>query len=112
MLAGTRIAVRGETCNQYVIVAEGRLRAGSPDDGWRSLGPGETTGWTAMWGMTANEATVVAETEARLLVMGHAQFRAIKAIVERPARVPAEMLMLHPPMHLANQRESSNAIAR
>jgi hypothetical protein len=65
-----------------------------------------------MWEMAANEATVVAETEARLLVMGHAQFRAIKAIVERPARVPAETLILRAPLHLASQRESTNAIAR
>lgn len=110
--AGTSIAARGETCNQFVIVAEGRLRANSPDDGWRSLGLGDTTGWTAMWEMAANDETVIAETEARLLVMGHAQFRAVKAIVERPTRVPAETLRMHPPMHLANQRESTNAIAR
>jgi hypothetical protein len=37
--------------------------------------------------MTANEATVIAETDSRLLVMGHAQFRAVKAVVPRPASV-------------------------
>jgi len=88
--AGTRIAVRGETCNQFVIVAEGRLREGSPDDGWYSLLPGGSAGWAAMWDMTANEATVVAETEARLLVMGHAQFRAVKAVARRPASISGQ----------------------
>jgi CRP-like cAMP-binding protein len=98
---GTRIAVRGETCNQLVIVAEGRLRASSRDDGWHSLLPGETVGWDAMWDGTENEATVVAETEARLLAMGHAQFRAVKAIVERRVNVPVEKLMLGARIHRA-----------
>ena len=107
--AGTRIAVRGETCSQFVIVAEGRLRAGSPDDGWYSLLPGGSAGWAAMWEMAANEATVIAETEARLLVMGHAQFRAVKAIAERPAPVPAKRI-LRAPIHNST-RESANAVA-
>jgi CRP-like cAMP-binding protein len=91
--AGTRIAVRGETSNQFVIVAEGRLRAGSPDDGWHTLLPGGTAGWAAMWEMAANDETVIAETEARLLVLSHAQFRAVKAIAQRPAPVPAERIL-------------------
>ncbi len=89
--AGSRIAVRGETSNQFVIVAEGRLRAGSPDYGWHTLLPGETAGWAAMWEMAANDETVIAETEVRLLVMGHAQFRAVKAIAQRPA--PTERIL-------------------
>ena len=89
--AGTRIAVRGKTSNQFVIVAEGRLRAGSPGYGRHTLLPGETAGWAAMWEMAANDETVIAETEARLLVMGHAQFRAIKAIAQRPA--PTERIL-------------------
>jgi CRP-like cAMP-binding protein len=80
---GTRIATRGEVCDQFVIVAEGRLRAGSPEDGWHRLRPGDSAGWAAMWDMSASEATVIAETEARLLVVGHAQFQAVKAIVDR-----------------------------
>jgi CRP-like cAMP-binding protein len=90
---GTRIAVRGETSNQFVIVAEGRLRAGSPHYGWHTLLPGETAGWATMWEMAANDETVIADTEVRLLVMGHAQFRAIKAIAQRPASVSAERVL-------------------
>ena len=91
--AGTRIAVRGETCSQFVIVAEGRLRAGSPDGGWYSLLPGGSAGWAAMWEMAANDETVIADTEVRLLVMGHAQFRAVKAIAQRPAPVRAGRIL-------------------
>jgi CRP-like cAMP-binding protein len=108
---GTRIAVKGQLSSQFVIVAEGRLKAGSPDDGWHSLVPGDTAGWSAMWEMAANEATVVAETETRLLVMGHAQFRAVKAVVERPARVLAAKGFLRSPIQTSTPRESTNAIA-
>jgi CRP-like cAMP-binding protein len=110
--AGTRIALRGETCSQFVIVAEGRLRAGSADDGWRTLLPGDTAGWAAMWEMTANDATVIAQTDARLLVTGHAQFRAVKAIVERPARVIEDKRFLRAPLSAANPSESTAATAR
>jgi CRP-like cAMP-binding protein len=95
---GTRIAVKGQLSSQFVIVAEGRLKAGSPDDGWHSLLPGDTAGWSAMWEMAANEATVVAETAARLLVMGHAQFRAVKAVARRPANVVGETRFVRAPM--------------
>jgi CRP-like cAMP-binding protein len=109
--AGTQIAVRGETCNQFVVVAAGRLRAGSPEDGWNSLFPGDTVGWAAMWEMTANNATVIAETDSRLLVMGHAQFRAVKAIVKRPAAVLAAHRIFRAPISAANAHESMTVIA-
>ncbi|HLQ60730.1 MAG TPA: cyclic nucleotide-binding domain-containing protein [Candidatus Acidoferrales bacterium] len=83
--AGRPIAVKGRPCNQFVILAEGRLRSGTPGNGQHSLAPGDSFGWTAMWERTENDATLVAETEARLLVMGHAQFRAIKGVAARPA---------------------------
>jgi hypothetical protein len=46
-----------------------------------------------MWEMAANDETVIAETEARLLVLSHAQFRAVKAIAQRPAPVPTERIL-------------------
>lgn len=110
--AGTRIAVKGQPSSQLVIVAEGRLIAGSPGDGWHSLLPADTAGWAEMWEMTANEVTVVAETEARLLVVGHAQFRAVKAVVERPATVLTQKHFLRAPTRTVDQRESTHAIAR
>lgn len=39
-----------------------------------------------MWERGLNEATVVVEEAAHLLVMSHAQFRAVKSIAEPPAR--------------------------
>ena len=108
---GTRIAVKGQPAGQFVIVAEGRLKSGSPDDGWHSLMPGDTAGWAAMWEMATNGETLVAETETRLLVMGHAQFRAVKAIVERPVRILATKRFLRTPMQTSAAQESTNAIA-
>jgi hypothetical protein len=35
-----------------------------------------------MWDRALSDRTVIAETPARLLVIGHAQFRAVKALKE------------------------------
>jgi CRP-like cAMP-binding protein len=45
------------------------------------VGPGETFGWNEMWERSTNPSTVTAETDTRLLVMSHDQFRAVKAVV-------------------------------
>jgi hypothetical protein len=59
-----------------------RVAEGAPcaleDDG-PAIDHETVVGWRAMWERGPNEATVVVESEARLLVMGHAQFRAVKA---------------------------------
>jgi hypothetical protein len=65
-------------------VIEGRLRAVSARGGCQTLGAGDSWGWNATWERLANDATVVAEADARLLVMGHAQFRAVKALMAQP----------------------------
>ncbi|MDQ6772999.1 MAG: hypothetical protein M3024_08425, partial [Candidatus Dormibacteraeota bacterium] len=44
------------------------------------LGPGDSFGWEAMWVQGRSPASLFAESDARLLVMGHAQFRAVKAL--------------------------------
>jgi CRP-like cAMP-binding protein len=46
------------------------------------LTAGDSFGWDAMWEREPNSATVVVEADARLLVMSHAQFRAVKAIAD------------------------------
>ena len=84
--AGYRVAEAGSFCKQFVVVAGGRLKA-SGAAGERVVHAGESLGWRAMWERELNDETVVAESEARLLVMGHAQFRAVKGIAARP---PAE----------------------
>ena len=81
--AGAGVAEAGRYCNELVVVIEGTLRAISSSTAHR-LGPGDSLGWAAMWDRSANEATVIAETDVRLLVIGHAQFRAFKAVGARP----------------------------
>ena len=76
LLAGDRVAEEGRYCNELVIVMEGKLRARS-----RLVGPGDTFGWNAMWERSTNPVAVTAETDARVLVMSHDQFRAVKALV-------------------------------
>jgi Cyclic nucleotide-binding domain len=77
--AGRLIALEGMPCTEWVIVLEGGLGSRSLSGDSRLLRAGESSGWRAMWERGPNEATVVVESEARLLVMGHAQFRAVKA---------------------------------
>jgi CRP-like cAMP-binding protein len=77
LFAGDGIAQEGLYCNELVIVMEGTLCSGA-----HLVGPGDTIGWEAMWDRSTNPATVTAETDARLLVMSHDQFRAVKALVD------------------------------
>jgi CRP-like cAMP-binding protein len=82
---GRRVAVEGRLSSAFVIVAEGRLAAMSSRGQCRSLGPGDSFGWYAMWEHELNDATLVVESDARLLVIGRAQFRAVKAVMRRAA---------------------------
>jgi CRP-like cAMP-binding protein len=83
--AGTLVAREGERASEFVVVMGGRLKATTPCAGSRTLIAGDSFGWKAMWERESNSATVVVEADARLLVMGHAQFRAVKAVVDVPA---------------------------
>jgi CRP-like cAMP-binding protein len=56
------------------------LTASSQGGASYALTAGDTFGWEAMWKREPNSATVVVESDARLLVMSHAQFRALKGI--------------------------------
>jgi len=83
--AGDLVAAGGQLCTAFVVVVQGTLCAG-----FCRLRPGESFGWDAMWERSVNAATVVADSEARLLVMSHDQFRAVKgATPPREARVLA-----------------------
>ena len=77
--AGRLIALEGAQATEFVLVLEGGLRSRSLAGDSCLLRVGDSTGWRAMWERGPNEATVVVESEARVLVMGHAQFRAVKA---------------------------------
>src|SRR6202521_4945827 len=76
LFAGDPVAQQGRYCTELVVVIEGALCSGS-----HLVGPGGTVGWGEMWERSANAATVTAETDARVMVMSHDQFRAVKALV-------------------------------
>jgi CRP-like cAMP-binding protein len=76
--AGDVLAVEGELCHQLVVVIEGRLEQRCRGL-VRSLGVGESVGWSAMRARGIHDATVAAATDSRLLVMSHAQFRAAES---------------------------------
>jgi CRP-like cAMP-binding protein len=80
--AGAVVAEHAHLAATFVVVMEGSLRAGSC-----LLRQGDSFGWNAMWERTANPATVVADSQARLLVMSHDQFRAVKGAT-RPGGLP------------------------
>jgi CRP-like cAMP-binding protein len=79
--AGEQVAQAGRSCGEFIAVIDGVLRAGS-----ELLGPGASFGWDAMWERSANHTTVTVARDARLLVMSHDQFRAVKALVKCPRR--------------------------
>jgi CRP-like cAMP-binding protein len=100
--AGERVAQEGRYCTELVVVLYGALRARS-----RLIGPGETSGWDAMWERSTNPVTVTAETDARVLVMSHDQFRAVKALVG-PGLVGAVEPCLRSPL---SEREARSSLA-
>ena len=89
--AGTVIARGGQFCGQYVVVLDGRLETrtspGSP-----AGAASASCGWDAMCERGVSPATVVAASDARLLVMGRAEFRAVPMktrVRGQDAKVPA-----------------------
>jgi CRP-like cAMP-binding protein len=77
--AGAIVAREGHYCTEFVVVMDGKLCAKS-GTARSQLGQGDSLGWDSMWDRSINHATVVAESDVRLLVVGHAQFRAFKAV--------------------------------
>lgn len=75
LFARDAVAHEGRYCSELVVVIEGTLQARR-----RLIGPGEAIGWRAMWERSTNPVTVTAATDARVLVMSHDQFRAVKGL--------------------------------
>jgi CRP-like cAMP-binding protein len=82
--AGSIVAQEGDRCSEYVVVLNGRLQTTTGRIGSGTLRAGDSLGYDAMWERATNDATVVVDADAQLLVMSHAQFRAIKAVAEPP----------------------------
>jgi CRP-like cAMP-binding protein len=77
--AGDELAVEGRLCHQFFVVVDGALE--TCRGGVRGkLVAGQGFGWAAMRERGVNEASVRAVGDARLLVMGHEQFRAADAL--------------------------------
>ena len=101
LFAGDRVAQEGRYCAELAVVIEGTLCSGS-----RLIGPGATVGWYEMWERSINPTTVTAETDARLLVMSHDQFRAVKALVD-----PGLMRSVECPRSPSSEREVQSSLA-
>ncbi len=84
--AGTVLARAGRRCTEYVVVIEGCLETRSSGRA-QPVPAGDSSGWEAMCERGVNPATVLAASDARLLVMGRAQFRAVAGLRRRPACV-------------------------
>ena len=67
------VAVEGTPCHHFFVVATGCLETFRGDRA-ELLRAGDGFGWKAMDSRGPNEATVIAATDATLLVLGHAQF--------------------------------------
>jgi CRP-like cAMP-binding protein len=83
--AGDTLALEGRACHELVIVASGELAISRRGQAL-VLGPGDSYGWEAMRGRGHNDGTVVAKSDAHLMVMSHAQFRAAAALPISPGR--------------------------
>ena len=79
---GVRLATAGLPCHSWLVVLEGHVDA-CGRGGRRGLVEGDSAGWTAMWERGRNPETLVSASPVRLLVMGHAQFRALAALGRR-----------------------------
>jgi CRP-like cAMP-binding protein len=102
LLAGGGVAQEGHYCTELVVVIEGALCSGS-----HLVRPGQTVGWAEMWERSLNAATVTAETDTRLLVMSHDQFRAVKALVGRGIVRPDDGCLRSP----SSEREVQSLLA-
>ena len=79
--AGTQLALEGRLCHQFLVVAAGSLETCRHGRA-ATLGPGSAFGWQAMRKRSVNEARVTALSAAHLLVMSHAQFRAVDGLAD------------------------------
>ena len=79
---GTTLALAGRPATEYVVVLAGSLETWGPHGG-RTVRPGQSAGWDAMWNRIPSASTVTAVEPSRLLVMGRAQFRALRALRSR-----------------------------
>jgi CRP/FNR family transcriptional regulator, cyclic AMP receptor protein len=72
--AGKVLIKEGASGHEFFIVVEGTLRVERDGQLIRKLGPGDFAGEIALIDGGLRTATVIADTPARLLVVGHREF--------------------------------------
>lgn len=76
---GATVARAGRQATEYVVVLAGSLHSDGPL-GRRTIHAGQSVGWDAMWRRARSDTTVTTAEPSRLLVMGRAQYRALRAL--------------------------------
>jgi len=84
--AGRVLIRQGSLGQQAFVIYEGRAKATIRGKGSAKLGPGECFGEMALLHSAPRSATVTAETEMRLLVLGSREFSALIEEVPTVAR--------------------------
>jgi CRP-like cAMP-binding protein len=79
---GATLAHAGRPATAYFVVLAGSLEAHGPHGTW-TIRAGQSVGWDAMWNRRPSATTVSTAEPSRLLVMGRAQFRAVRALRAR-----------------------------
>jgi CRP-like cAMP-binding protein len=77
--AGKRLAREGEYDYAFFILDDGRARVEHEGQALRNLGPGDVFGEIAFFGDGRRSATVVAESDVRVLTMFGTRFREMQA---------------------------------
>lgn len=75
--AGEILLREGRTAHEFYIIVEGTVRVERGGATVARLGPGEFAGEIALIDGGPRNATVIAETPATLLVLGHREFHAL-----------------------------------
>lgn len=101
--AGRVLCREGSLGEDFFVIEDGRLSVAARGRQLAGMGPGDFFGELALLGHTERTATVVAETAARLLVIGRTEFEALlreepivavrmlPAIGERMARIARDV---------------------
>ena len=74
---GETVTREGEPGNTFYIVTDGRLHVSKEGTMVRDLGPGDFLGEIALIDHGRRTASATAETDCRLLVLGHREFHSL-----------------------------------
>ena len=75
--AGKVVLIEGQTAHEFFVVVEGTIRVERSGKTLARLGPGDFVGEIALIDGGPRNATVIADTDATLLVLAHREFHAL-----------------------------------